>query len=193
MPDLFKKYCSCYPSVDVKLQISNCENLPSMLRKNKIDVAFTLDNEKTYPDIISKTLLHEPLVVISSNTDSLAKRDMIEISELEGKNLILTQRECSYRAQFEEILASANVKPNSILELESIEAIKQYVISGFGISFLPRIAVEKEIESGQLVEIKYKGPEFYTSAQVLYHKDKWLSPALQAILDMSLEVINIDD
>ncbi|WP_432409650.1 LysR family transcriptional regulator substrate-binding protein [Wukongibacter sp. M2B1] len=130
---------------------------------------------------------------MSSNTDSLTKGDMIEISELEGESLIFTQRECSYRAQFEEFLVNANVQPNSILELKSIEAIKQYVISGFGIYFLKYIEVEKEIENGQLVEIKYNGSEFYTSAQVLYHKDKWLSPALQAILDMSSERFKIDN
>jgi DNA-binding transcriptional LysR family regulator len=193
LPNLFKAYCSRYPDVDVKLQIGNCEDFPNMLRTNKVDVAFTLDDERVYPDIISKTLLYEPLVMISSNTDSLAQRDMIEMYELQGKKLILTQRGCSYRASFEEFLSSVDVHPNSILELESIEAIKQYVMSGFGISFLPRIAVEKEIESGQLVEIKYKGPKFYTSAQVLYHKDKWLSPAVQAILDMSLERFKIDN
>ena len=192
LPDLFKEYCSRFPEVEVNLRIGNCEEFPNMLRQNKVDIAFTLDNEKSYPDIISNTLLYEPLVIISNAMDPLAKRDMIEIVELEGKNFILTQRGCSYRARFEEYLASANVRPKSFLELESIEAIKQYVLSGFGISFLPRIAVEKEIESGQLVETKYNGPEFYTSAQVLYHKDKWLSPALQAILDISLEKFQIN-
>lgn len=191
LPELFKEYCSRYTDVDVKLQIGNCEAFPSMLRKNKVDIAFTLDNEKVYSDIVSKPLLHEPLVIISGSTDSLAKRDKIEISELSGKNLILTQSGCSYRSGFEEYLSSINIQPKSILEMESIEAIKQYVISGFGISFLPRIAVEKEIEGGQLVEIKYNGPEFYTTAQVIYHKDKWISPALQAILDLSLERFKI--
>jgi DNA-binding transcriptional LysR family regulator len=192
LPDLFKEYCSCYPEVDVKLQTGNCENFPSMLRKNKVDIAFTLDNERVYADIISKTLLHEPLIVVCSNADSLAKRDKIEITELGGKNLILTKRGCSYRVRFEEYLSGVNIQPNSILEIESIEAIKQYVMSGFGISFLPRIAVDKEIVGGQLVEVQYNGPEFYTSAQVLYHKDKWISPALQAILNMSLERFKID-
>jgi DNA-binding transcriptional LysR family regulator len=192
LPELFKEYCSRYPDVDIKLQIGNCEDFPNMLRKNKVDVAFALDNERVYPDIVSKTLLHEPLVVVSGNTDSLAKRDIFEISEFKGKNLILTQRGCSYRARFEEYLASADIQPNSILEMESIEAIKQYVISGFGISFLPRIAVQKEIDRGQLVEIKYNGPEFYTTAQVLYHKDKWISPALQAILELSSERFKIN-
>lgn len=184
LPELFKEYCCRYPDVEVKLKIGNCENFPDMIRKNQVDIAFTLGNETVYPDIVSKTLLQEPLVMVCSNTDLLGKRDMIEMGELQGKNLILTQSGCSYRDTFEKYLSSINVSPGSILELESIEAIKQYVISGFGISFLPRIAVEKEIESGQLVEIKYREPEFYTSAQVLYHKDKWLSPALKAILDM---------
>lgn len=192
LPDLFKEYCSCYPNVDVKLKIGNCEDFPDMLRKNKIDIGFVLDNERAYSDIVSKTLLKEPLVVVSSNTDSLAQRDMVDMAEFEGKNLVLTQKGCSYRAIFEEFLSSVDVTPNSIFQLESIEAIKQYVISGFGISFLPRIAVEKEIENGELVEIKYNGPKFYTSAQVIYHKDKWISPALKAILDMTAEMFKIE-
>ncbi len=192
LPNLFKEYCRCYPDVDVKLKIGNCENFPEMIRKNQVDIAFTLGKETAYSDIISKTLLQEPLVMVCSNADLLGERDIIEMSELQGKNLILTQSGCSYRDTFEEYLSSINVCPSSILELESIEAIKQYVISGFGISFLPRIAVEKEIESEQLVEVKYRGPKFYTSAQVLYHKDKWLSPALKAILDMSSELFNTE-
>lgn len=193
LPHLFKEYCSCYSDVDVKLKIGNCEDFPEMIRKNKVDVAFSLDNERAYPDIVSKTLLHEPLVVIANNDDSLAKMDTVEMSDFNGKNLILTQRGCSYRAIFEGFLSRNNVYPKSILDLESIEAIKQYVISGFGLSFLPRIAVEKEIESGQLVEIKYKGPKFYTSAQILYHKDKWISPALKAILDMTAQMFNVQE
>lgn len=191
LPDLFKEYCSSYPDVDVKLKIGNCEDFPDMIRKNKVDIAFILGKETVYSDIISKTLLHEPLVMVCSSADLLGKKDRLEMSELDGKNLILTQSGCSYRDTFEEYLSSIDSCPSSVLELESIEAIKQYVISGFGISFLPRVAVEKEIESGQLVEIKYVGPKFYTSAQVLYHKDKWLSPALKAILDMSSELFKI--
>ena len=95
LPDLFKEYCSCYPNVDVKLKIGNCEEFPDMIRKSKADVAFTLDNERVYPGIVSKTLLCEPLVVVSSSTDSLAKRDIVETSEFHGKNLILTQRGCA--------------------------------------------------------------------------------------------------
>ncbi|WP_027624964.1 LysR family transcriptional regulator [Clostridium lundense] len=192
LPTLFKEYCSRYPNVDVKLKIGNCKDFPDMIRKNKIDVGFVLDNERVYPDIVSKTLLREPLAVVSSNADSLAQKDMVDMVEFQGKNLVLTQRGCSYRASFEEFLSSINVTPNSIFELESIEAIKQYVISGFGISFLPRIAVEKEIGSGELVEIKYNGPKFYTSAQVIYHKNKWISPALKAILDMTAEMFKIE-
>lgn len=192
LPELFKKYCNSYPEVDVKLKMGNCENFPDMIRKNHVDLAFVLGKETVYPDIISKTLLQEPLVMVCSNTDLLGKREKIELCELQGKNLILTQSGCSYRDTFEEYLSSINVAVGSILELESIEAIKQYVASGFGISFLPRIAVEREIENGQLVKIEYIGPKFYASAQVLYHKDKWLSPAVKAILDMSLEMFEIE-
>ncbi|MGM9532462.1 LysR family transcriptional regulator [Intestinibacter sp.] len=189
LPEFLKKYCNSYPEVELELKIGNCEDFPDMIRKNKIDIAFILGNNVSYPDIISKILYREPLVLICSNSDDLSKERKINLSKLSEKKLILTHRECSYRIDFENYLSDIGVSPKSILSLESIEAIKQYAISGFGVSFLPRIAVKKEIENGQLVEINYDGPEFFTYAQVIYHKDKWISPALKALLNMSLEEI----
>lgn len=185
LPKLLKKYGASYPEVEMRLKVGTCEDFPYMLRKNQVDVAFILAAKVEYSDIVSKTLKQESLVLVCSNVELLGKKDVVDLSELHSKNLILTQKGCSYRAMLEEYLSSIKVKPNSILALESIEAIKQYVINGFGISFLPRIAVERELESGELVEIRYSGPKFYAYAQVLYHKDKWLSQPLKAMLQMT--------
>lgn len=186
LPEFFKKYSTLYPDVDLELRIGNCEEFVNLIRSNKMDLAFTLGDDINCPDIISETLYKEPLILICSASDYLANKNNIKLSELENKKLILTQKNCTYRINFENYLSSINVKPKSVLSLESIEAIKQYVISGFGVSYLPQICVEKEIKNGQLVKLHHDGPNFFANAQLIYHKDKWLSPALKTILNMSI-------
>lgn len=192
LPEFFKKYSNLYPEIDLELRIGNCEEFVNMIRTNKIDIAFTLGDNINFPDIISETLYKEPLILVCSSSDYLASKNKISLSELKNKKLILTQKNCSYRINFENYLSSINVKPKSILSLESIEAIKQYVISDFGVSYLPKICVEKEIANGQLTKINYDGPEFFAYAQLIYHKNKWLSPTLKTILNMSIKELKKD-
>ena len=47
--------------------------------------------------------------------------------------------------------------------------------------------MEKEISEGKLVEIDYNGPKFFAYAQLIYHKDKWLSPSIKTFLNMAID------
>ncbi len=83
----------------------------------------------------------------------------------------------------------AGVRPGSVLEFGSIEAIKKCVIQQLGVTLLPRMAVEGELSRGELKDLHWQGPDFDTSTQVVYHKDKWISPALSAFLKLSREML----
>ena len=65
-----------------------------------------------------------------------------------------------------------------------MEAIKRYVINGLGVSYLPYYAVQEEAKAGLLeASIPQTDTRFFT--QIAYHKKKWLSPAIQALVDLS--------
>lgn len=80
------------------------------------------------------------------------------LKDIENESLILTETGCSYRAAFERILKDSGIKPNITLETGSVQAIKQFTMSGLGITVL---------------------------SQVIYHKDKWISPALREFIALS--------
>jgi DNA-binding transcriptional LysR family regulator len=84
----------------------------------------------------------------------------------------------------EKLFKDFRLAPQSILEAGSIETIKQLVMSGLGISMLPRFTVEKELADGRIQAIRWDGPVPGYIVQLLYHKDKWLSPTLQAFLQV---------
>lgn len=70
------------------------------------------------------------------------------------------------------------------LDFQSIEAIKQCVKSGLGISMVPYFSVKGELESNQL-NGEIIGPEHPAIATFLaYHKDKWVSPAISSMISL---------
>lgn len=192
LPRLFRDYHTLYPNVDIKIKMGNCYNFPSWIRKNMIDIAFVLDNKTNTQDLVSEILFNEPLILVTSKHHSLANEKIISPCSLRNERLILTQKGSEYRALFENYLMDMDIFPSSLLEFESVEAIKHFVLNNLGISFLPRSTVEKELLNGDLHEISLKDKSFSIPAQVLYHNNKWISPALQALLNLTHNQIKDD-
>ncbi len=107
------------------------------------------------------------------------------LKDIENESLILTETGCSYRAAFERILKDSGIKPNITLETGSVQAIKQFTMSGLGITVLPQVAVKSEVNAKKLIPLNWAGSELNIISQVIYHKDKWISPALREFIALS--------
>jgi DNA-binding transcriptional LysR family regulator len=70
-----------------------------------------------------------------------------------------------------------------------VEAIKQCVVAGLGIAVLPEMAVHEELAQRRLVALRWSEPDFAIGTHLVWHKDKWQSPALRAFLETVREVL----
>ena len=70
------------------------------------------------------------------------------------------------------------------LELGNPEAIKRYVMSGTGISLLPRMVAEEEIRRGELAILSFAHSDIQLDIQLVIHPKKWLSQSLKDAIDM---------
>ena len=73
------------------------------------------------------------------------------------------------------------------MEFQSIEAVKQCVAAGMGVSVLPSVAVDAELKAGTLTRLQW-GEPFEVLTQISWHEDRWKSPALRAFLEAAREV-----
>lgn len=189
LPMVLQEYGKRYPLVKMVLKIGSYDDFLFWLKNNSIDVALFFQRETVHPNLITFTLIAEPIIAVSKRGHPLIQKGGLEPIDLRDEMVILAEPGCSYRIILENILSAANVYLETVLEIGSIEAMKQCAISGLGITFLPRVAVEKELESGQLFDLHWIGEEFNTVIQLGYHKDKWLSPVLRAFLSVTKEIL----
>ena len=185
LPEILKEYKHLYPDVDVSLKFGSCADFRHYLSENLIDVAFSLGVKIDSDEFISDVELKEPMLLLAYPGHDLINKREIFPTDIKDESLILTETGCSYRAAFERILKDNGIKPNNTLETGSVQAIKQFTMSGLGITFLPEIAVKDEVKAGKLIPLNWAGPDLNIISQVIYHKDKWISPALKEFISLS--------
>ncbi|XFO68707.1 HTH-type transcriptional regulator GltR [Sporomusa silvacetica DSM 10669] len=180
LKDLLKEYAAVYPEVELKVKLGISSDFHNMLRKNMMDMAFFLEEKIQEPDLVSKLLWPEPVVLTASPNHAFSRFAGVQVSDLGGQTLIFPDSGSSYRTLLEESMEKAAVQPGNVLEICQIEVIKQFVMSNIGLTILPQAAVQNELTAGTLVALPWLGPEFQINAYLAYHKDKRLSSTIQA-------------
>ncbi len=202
LPALLKRFRERFPHVQLQFRHFPSKELLQRVLDGSIDVAFVLDEPLQSTAIVVEPLVPEPLLVIAAPDSPLARLPEIAPLDLDGQQLLLTEAGCSYRNLFYRALSSDGIHANTVLEFASVEAIKQCVMVDLGVAVLPTVVVEKEIAQGQLVALPWKQSGSSPAAarfsegivtQMLWHKDKWLSPSLQAFLNLTREMLKHEE
>lgn len=185
LPLILKDFVQKYPNADVSLKFGSVKAIHEALQSNEVDIAFLLTRKVNFPDLILETLIEEPVAAVAAPEHPFASKAAVKITDFENQDLIITQENCTYRALIEDLIATNNVHPKSIMGTNNIHAIKQLVMSGLGVAVLPRVSVEYEIAQNLMTEIPWKEAPLPVYTQIAYHKDKWLSPTLIKFLEQA--------
>lgn len=188
MPMVLAKFRKAAPNVQLSLQIANCYEINDAIAKGSLDVGihYTI---KPNPVIVTEKILSYPFALIAAPVLSKKEQDFIHSGQLKETSLIYSDVDCVYEELFNKYLNSKSIIMNSRILIQSIEAIKLCVMSNIGVAFLPRFTVEKELAEQKLQEIKtdMKEPEIFS--MISYHKNKWISPAMELFVRMTKECL----
>jgi DNA-binding transcriptional LysR family regulator len=186
LPPILKQFQQHYPKV--RLDIDSCaQTLQQELRSGIIDLAFLFIDSIQEHDLIADVLGFEKLYLVACPTHPLAASSSMELKKLEKHTVLMPTQDCSYKMLFKQMLAEEKVSPGAILSLNSIEAIKQCVLQGIGVTLIPEMAVKRELAAGDLLLLPWVEQELETTILMIRHKDKWVSPALQIFMEQVRE------
>lgn len=169
LPKLLALFHERYPKVRLSVRPSAIGQLVGSARKaveeGRVDVAFVLDeplSERGRPaDLAVETLIAEDVTVIAPVSHALTSSPAVVPQDLRGETVLLPEAPesgCAYRGQFERQLGSVGVVPPETMEFQSIEAVKQCVAAGMGVSVLPSVAVSTELKAGTLATLQWSEP-----------------------------------
>lgn len=189
LPAILHRFHPRYPNVGFDINSCAFHSLEHELKSGVTDVAFLLAESINARDLRCEVLGVLPLVIVAKPGHPLAGRSSMAIEDLRGEAIILPKHDCSYRMVFEQILTEKRIKTASFMEMNTIEAIKQCVMRGIGVTIMPEITVKDEIHEKKLVVLPWSEEMLETAILMIRHKDKWISPTLSAFMEDAREVI----
>lgn len=193
LPQVIRVYCRLFPQIH--LDISSCayHSLGHELSIGTVDLAFLLADSIDSGELDFELLGTEELVVVAHPRHPLCQKNRVSYADLRGQTLLLPKADCGYRMMFEQTLTAKNIAPAAVIELNSIEAIKKIVMQGTGVTIIPEIVVHDEWRNGELAKLAWE-EELETGICMIWHKEKWFSPALSAFMENFRKfIINRDD
>ncbi len=190
LPPVLERLRQQYPRIELIFRpLIGVEVLERQLSEGGADAAVEIMEAQRFDQLILEPLRQVSIYVVVRPDHRLAGRAQIDVSDFRNETLLLTERGCTYRALFERTLHGAGVRPATVMEFHSIEAIKQCTLGGIGVAVLPEMAVHGELAQGRLVQLPFPIQPFSLVTYLAWHKDKWLSPALQAFLSITREML----
>ncbi|MFX3618676.1 MAG: LysR family transcriptional regulator [Sporolactobacillus sp.] len=182
LPSVIRTYKDQFSRVQIILKPLTAEAMYEELKRGQLDLAFLMDKLITNEELCTLPLVTEKMALVLSNQQAKKAGKSLKNFLPADEVILYTERGCAYRSFFEKILDAHGYTPKSTLEFWSVEALKQCIICGLGASFLPLVTVKKEWINHELTCILTKEERIKT--QMIYHKNKWLSPATQAFIDL---------
>ncbi len=189
LPAILSKFQANFPKVGFDISTCAYDELLYELRAGITDIAFLLADSIPFSELRTELLGIEPLAVIASSHHPVAQKDNLHISNLAEFPIFLPKHDCSYKMIFEQILIEEKVDPVTFIELNSLEAIKKCILKGLGVAMVPQMAIKSEIARNEITILSWPEEKLETAILMIWHKDKWLSPTLQAFMNTVKEVM----
>lgn len=177
---ILSRYKQRYPEVKISLINDDCTNLRARLHSGTLDLAIVLEPLVDDPQLHTEVYSEQKLVFIGQRD-----LDFNHIKEVNGECFVFSGKDCSLRRFFEAYLLKKGLQVADKWEFSSMEAIKQGVVNGLGISLMPYISVETLLEEEKIKVIETED-ELTFYAQIAYHRNKWLSPAHRKFIELVL-------
>lgn len=157
--------------------IDNSQAIAGMIARFEIDMAL-VEGPLTDPLIVCESWLEDEMVVLSAKTHRLAGQKTVSFAELAQERWLLRETGSGTRAFFDHHMAPCLGTPASVLSLNASDAILACVANNIGLTLMSRRVLEQPFYAGHFAVLE-TGCRFVRPFTLCYHRDKYLSPALE--------------
>ena len=179
----FNKFREMYPQISLNIKTAGTDELFRLLDHNEADIVCTLDNHIYSTNYIISNEEKVDIHFICSADNPLASNTTLTVNDLLNEPFLLTEKGMSYRRLLDENMAKNSIEIKPVLEIGSADLICKLIKDNMGISFLPDYVTKSAVEKGDIVKLNVADFNVELWKQLLYHRDKWVSQQMQAVID----------
>jgi DNA-binding transcriptional LysR family regulator len=149
LPHILGAFHRRRPAIALKLRVANRADVRACLLGGEVDLVIA-GRPPAVDGLVIEPFLANPLVVISSPEHLLVEQTQVPLARLADEVFLLREVGSGTRAAVEELFEVAGMPLKIGMVLGHIEAIKQAVAAGLGVSVLSEVAVKREVQYRRL-------------------------------------------
>lgn len=179
--DLLGCFVTRHPKVSLHLSVDNTHVIIQHLLNHELDVA-CIEGAVNHPQLQLLPWRDDTLSVCAAPDTPLARLSRLTPDDFLDAKWILREPGSAMRTMAEQALSV--LPPGQIfLELGQVEAIKQAVIAGLGISCLPDVATVDAVAAGRLVRLETPFLHLRRRFSLVLHDSRYHGAVLRAFID----------
>lgn len=171
-----------YKNVNLKIFVSNREELTSMLNLGQIDIAYISSTSAETAGFRCFSLRTEELVFVASAQNPLCKLDLVDIDSILRFPIITTEENGVCYLNLKEIAADRGVSIQNLMQINNTNAICQLIRNSDSVAFLPAYSVKQRVEKGVLKILRTNIPTREYFIKILSRKNKWIEPYMEDMI-----------
>ena len=152
LPLIVGEFSRQYPRAKAKLYVGNTQQIEAAVTTGAYDLGL-IEGPSHNSSLSSAPWRDDQLVVIAGTTHPWAQARDASIAMLQTASWIMREKGSGTREIFETVMEAKGIKYAVDMELGHTEAIKKAVEAGLGVGCLSRMAVQRELDHGWLIEI----------------------------------------
>jgi DNA-binding transcriptional LysR family regulator len=179
LPPLLRRLRAKFPSLDIVVSTGNTPDILKSIEDNTIDVGFvTLPAPGRIFDV--KPIIEDEFVAIAA-TDGPLPAGRVTPSDLARLPIVLYESGAHTRLLIDKWATQAGHTLKPVMELGSVEAIKELVGAGLGCSIVPGMAVRSS-GGRRLIAVRPLHPRLCRKLAIILRRDKPLQRGLREVV-----------
>ncbi len=174
LPTVIREFRQSFPNCQLSIVPDDSKELIDLLRANEVDIAFTLI-PPGLDDVHYQTVFSDSLQFVVSPMHPWAKRKIAPLNEIEDQPYVVYSKKSYTFDLVRKHFRREGHDLSNVIELGSMEAIKELVKIGLGVGVLAPWIVQKEVDEGSLFLLGLGRKKLKRDWGVCYLKGRQLS------------------
>lgn len=187
LPQAIAAFRRQHPSLVFQVREAGSLEIESAVRRDILDLGVVTSPVRS-GELKGVPWLRDEILLVAARQHPLSSQKRVEVSELQGQNLIGFEAGTAVRRLIDSALRAAGVEPHVMMELRSVGAILRMVESTGSLAFVSELAVSRRRQrGGPAVEVvPLGGLRVERQLSVVCNRDRALSPAAAAFAETLL-------
>ncbi len=185
LPDLLQDFLRRHPAMHVHVHTVPTRMAVAEVLQLEADLALTT-TPVTHPRLQCLPLFEDPVALVASPAFAAGLPAPPTLHQLQELPFIAYEAGTHLRGLVDAVLEQHGIRPRIALEFDGHEAVREVLLRGLGLAFVPLSTASLDIAAGRLVRLEPGGlPALSRQTSLVLPRDGRLSPAAKAFIEVS--------